>query len=154
MRRDFYYRIHVIPIHLPPLRERKADIPLLVEHFLKAYPSNKRFEYMDSEMLHAFMLYDWPGNVRELQNVLYQYLSLGTARLGDTVIGETTAQAAASEAPEDSLTLAGSAFPFREGLPAERLEEEQLETRPDGGQPRYGQAYPVQENERFRPGKE
>ena len=47
-----------------------------------------------------------PGNVRELQNVLYQYLSLGTARLGDTVIGETTAQAAASEAPEDSLTLA------------------------------------------------
>ena len=105
MRRDFYYRIHVIPIHLPPLRERKADIPLLVEHFLKAYPSNKRFEYMDSEMLHAFMLYDWPGNVRELQNV-YQYLSLGTARLGDTVIGETTAQAAASEAPEDSLTLA------------------------------------------------
>ena len=106
MRRDFYYRIHVIPIHLPPLRERKADIPLLVEHFLKAYPSNKRFEYMDSEMLHAFMLYDWPGNVRELQNVLYQYLSLGTARLGDTVIGETTAQAAASEAPEDSLTLA------------------------------------------------
>ena len=106
MRRDFYYRIHVIPIHLPPLRERKEDIPLLVEHFLKAYPSNKRFEYMDSEMLHAFMLYDWPGNVRELQNVLYQYLSLGTARLGDTVIGETTAQAAASEAPEDSLTLA------------------------------------------------
>ncbi|MFR5647608.1 MAG: sigma 54-interacting transcriptional regulator [Bilophila wadsworthia] len=105
MRRDFYYRIHVIPIHLPPLRERKADIPLLVEHFLKAYPSNKRFEYMDSEMLHAFIL-DWPGNVRELQNVLYQYLSLGTARLGDTVIGETTAQAAASEAPEDSLTLA------------------------------------------------
>ena len=77
-----------------------------MEHFLKAYPSNKRFEYMDSEMLHAFMLYDWPGNVRELQNVLYQYLSLGTARLGDTVIGETTAQATASEAPEDSLTLA------------------------------------------------
>ena len=106
MRRDFYYRIHVIPIHLPPLRERKSDIPLLVEHFLKAYPSNKRFEYMDSEMLHAFMLYDWPGNVRELQNVLYQYLSLGTAHLGDTVIGETPGQAAsASDAPEEALSL-------------------------------------------------
>ena len=105
-REDLYYRLNVVSIFIPPLRERKADIPLLVEHFLKAYPSNKRFEYMDSEMLHAFMLYDWPGNVRELQNVLYQYLSLGTARLGDTVIGETTAQAAASEAPEDSLTLA------------------------------------------------
>nr|WP_294510098.1 sigma 54-interacting transcriptional regulator [uncultured Bilophila sp.] len=106
MRRDFYYRIHVIPIHLPPLRERKSDIPLLVEHFLKAYPSNKRFEYMDSEMLHAFMLYDWPGNVRELQNVLYQYLSLGTAHLGDTVIGENPGQAAsASDAPEEALSL-------------------------------------------------
>ncbi len=106
MRRDFYYRIHVIPIHLPPLRERKSDIPLLVEHFLKAYPSNKRFEYMDSEMLHAFMLYDWPGNVRELQNVLYQYLSLGTAHLGDTVIGENAGQAAsASDAPEEALSL-------------------------------------------------
>ena len=106
MRRDFYYRIHVIPIHLPPLRERKSDIPLLVEHFLKAYPSNKRFEYMDSEMLHAFMLYDWPGNVRELQNVLYQYLSLGTAHLGDTVIGENPGQtASASDAPEEALSL-------------------------------------------------
>ena len=106
MRRDFYYRIHVIPIHLPPLRERKSDIPLLVEHFLKAYPSNKRFEYMDSEMLHAFMLYDWPGNVRELQNVLYQYLSLGTAHLGDTVIGENAGQAtSASDAPEEALSL-------------------------------------------------
>ena len=106
MRRDFYYRIHVIPIPLPPLRERKSDIPLLVEHFLKAYPSNKRFEYMDSEMLHAFMLYDWPGNVRELQNVLYQYLSLGTAHLGDTVIGENAGQAAsASDAPEEALSL-------------------------------------------------
>ncbi len=106
MRRDFYYRIHVIPIHLPPLRERKSDIPLLVEHFLKAYPSNKRFEYMDSEMLHAFMLYDWPGNVRELQNVLYQYLSLSTAHLGDTVIGENPGQtASASDAPEEALSL-------------------------------------------------
>ena len=104
MRRDFYYRIHVIPIHLPPLRERKSDIPLLVEHFLKAYPSSKRFEPMNSDMLHAFMLYDWPGNVRELQNVLYQYLSLGTARLGDTVIGERRDLSA--EPGEETLTLA------------------------------------------------
>lgn len=104
MRRDFYYRIHVIPIHLPPLRERKSDIPLLVEHFLKAYPSSKRFETMNSDMLHAFMLYDWPGNVRELQNVLYQYLSLGTARLGDTVIGERRDLPA--EPGEEALTLA------------------------------------------------
>ena len=151
MRRDFYYRIHVIPIHLPPLRERKADIPLLVEHFLKAYPSNKRFEYMDSEMLHAFMLYDWPGNVRELQNVLYQYLSLGTARLG-TVIGETTPHRRPLPKPR-RFDAGGSAFPFREGLPAERLEEEQLETRTDGGQPRMDRRT-CSENGKISPGKE
>lgn len=153
MRRDFYYRIHVIPIHLPPLRERKADIPLLVEHFLKAYPSNKRFEYMDSEMLHAFMLYDWPGNVRELQNVLYQYLSLGTGAAGRYRHRRDHRTGGRFRSPGRFPDAGGSAFPFREGLPAERLEEEQLETRTDGGQPRYGQAYPVQENERFRPGK-
>lgn len=105
MRRDFYYRIHVIPIQLPALRERKSDIPMLVEHFLKAYPSNKRFEHMDGEMLHAFMLYDWPGNVRELQNVLYQYLSLGTARLGNMVIG-TGPDSPSNDQVEESLTLA------------------------------------------------
>ncbi|MEG1610923.1 MAG: sigma 54-interacting transcriptional regulator, partial [Bilophila sp.] len=104
MRHDFYYRIHVIPIHLPPLRERKADIPLLVEHFLKAYPSNKRFRHMDSEMLHAFMLYDWPGNVRELQNVLYQYLSLGSAHVGPTRIGIPTGQTS-DPAPDSDLPL-------------------------------------------------
>ena len=79
-----------------------------MEHFLKAYPSYKRFEYMDSEMLHAFMLYDWPGNVRELQNVLYQYLSLGTARLGDTVIGESATNALAGTT-EDIQELKGKA---------------------------------------------
>ena len=47
-----------------------------MEHFLKAYPSNKRFEYMDSEMLHAFMLYDWPGNVRELLHVVDRAIAL------------------------------------------------------------------------------
>ena len=86
MRQDFYYRIHVIPIYLPPLRERKADIPLLVNHFLRAYPSPHP-QHLDPELLKAFMLYDWPGNIRELQNVIYQYLSLGTVRLGDRTIG-------------------------------------------------------------------
>lgn len=102
MRHDFYYRIHVIPVHLPPLRERKADIPVLVEHFLKAYPSNKRFRHMDSDMLQAFMLYDWPGNVRELQNVLYQYLSLGSAHIGSTLVGIPSGQ---TPAPDNDLSL-------------------------------------------------
>lgn len=109
MRSDFYYRIHVIPINLPPLRHRKTDIPLLVQHFLKSYPSNKREECMEETLLQAFMLYDWPGNVRELQNVLYQYLSLGTARLGTTVVGQPEETALPLEG-QKNLALAVAAF--------------------------------------------
>jgi len=69
-REDLFYRIHVIPIELPPLRERKEDIPLLADYFLKKYSQglNKTIEGLSPEALHKMMLYDWPGNVRELEN--------------------------------------------------------------------------------------
>ena len=75
MRSDFFYRVHVIPIHLPPLRQRKEDIPLLIEHFLKAYDRKMR-PPIDDEIMEALSAYDWPGNVRELQNVLYRFVTL------------------------------------------------------------------------------
>jgi transcriptional regulator with PAS, ATPase and Fis domain len=71
-RDDLYYRINVIPIVLPPLRERKNDIPLLVRHFLNAEHNRhngKRPELSD-EALAAIMDYSWPGNVRELENAI------------------------------------------------------------------------------------
>ena len=78
MRNDFFYRIHVVPIHLPPLRERKSDIPLLLEHFMEQKNNHPDFPVIDSVANEAFLKYHWPGNVRELQNSLSRYLTLGS----------------------------------------------------------------------------
>ncbi|MCP4405618.1 MAG: PAS domain S-box protein [bacterium] len=77
MREDFFYRIHVIVITVPPLRTRKEDIPLLLEHFLKQYSENVPPAQLPARVLEAFYEYDWPGNVRQLQNTLSRYLTLG-----------------------------------------------------------------------------
>jgi two-component system response regulator AtoC len=71
-REDLYYRLHVIPIALPPLRERQEDIPLLVEHFLEqlSVEMEKPLEGVSAEAMEFLMTYHWPGNVRELRNVL------------------------------------------------------------------------------------
>ena len=77
MREDFFYRIHIIPIHLPPLRERKEDIPLLIEHFMQNQPPSKNLPTITVAVMEALTSYDWPGNVRELQNTLHRYVTLG-----------------------------------------------------------------------------
>lgn len=71
-REDLYYRINVIPILVPPLREREGDIPLLVEHFLRLYcaANKKPAKQVQPEMMEIFESYSWPGNVRELENVI------------------------------------------------------------------------------------
>lgn len=78
MREDFYYRIHIIPVNLPPLRDRRLDIPLLVEHFLNSYGDEAlKHHPLPAAVMSKLMRYDWPGNVRELQNVLHRYVTLG-----------------------------------------------------------------------------
>ena len=71
-RRDLYYRLNVLPITVPALRERQEDVPLLAEHFLKLYSAemNKKITGFSSEAMEILMRYEWPGNVRELQNVI------------------------------------------------------------------------------------
>ena len=76
IREDFFFRIHVIPIKLPPLRDRSEDIPLLMDHFLMQSGKNKPMPHIPHKVRKAFMAYSWPGNVRELQNVLNRYLAL------------------------------------------------------------------------------
>ena len=78
MREDFYYRINVFAIHLPPLRRRKEDIPLLIDHFIKSYPGKSlKIKRISPAAMEAFQQYDWPGNVRELQNAVHRYIALG-----------------------------------------------------------------------------
>jgi len=71
-REDLLYRLNVVPIEVPPLRERVADIPLLVEYFIDRFAkrAGKKFKTIDKKSLKAFQSYVWPGNVRELQNVI------------------------------------------------------------------------------------
>jgi len=83
MREDFFYRIHIIPINLPPLRDRIEDIPLLAEHFLKKMAQDGEITELNGEMMEALFYHSWPGNVRELQNVLQRYITLGYFSLLD-----------------------------------------------------------------------
>ncbi len=76
MREDFYYRIHIIPIQLPPLRERKEDLPLLIHHFLQIYSNGKTIPSIPENMMNSMQQYNWPGNVRELQNTIHRYITL------------------------------------------------------------------------------
>ena len=77
-RQDLFYRLNVYPIHLPPLREHREDIPLLVDHFLRRFGAtlNKPSITVKSQALELMMQYDWPGNVRELENILQRAILL------------------------------------------------------------------------------
>jgi DNA-binding NtrC family response regulator len=91
-REDLYYRLNIINIHLPPLRERKEDIPLLAEHFIVKYAQEnaKTITGMDSKFLKYLMDYDWPGNVRELENSILRatLLSIGEVLTPDLLPAE------------------------------------------------------------------
>lgn len=77
-REDLFYRLSVVPVHLPPLRERKEDIPLLVEHFLHKYnkKAKKNVENVSPRAVKALTEYDWPGNIRELENTIERAIVL------------------------------------------------------------------------------
>ncbi len=83
-RSDLYYRLNIFPIQLPPLRERKEDIPVLASHFIKLHTKKigKRIDSLSSRVLEQLMRYDWPGNIRELENILERSVLLAT---GDTI---------------------------------------------------------------------
>jgi two-component system response regulator PilR (NtrC family) len=75
-RADLFYRLNVIPIKLPPLRQRRDDIPLLVDHFLKRHAENNPPKTVSKEGMELLLKYDWPGNVRELENVMERAMIL------------------------------------------------------------------------------
>jgi PAS domain S-box-containing protein len=85
MREDFFYRIHIIPIYLPPLRERKEDIPLLMEHFLQKISGKGKVRQLPGNAIDAMLRHQWPGNVRELENALQRYVELGYIEFPETL---------------------------------------------------------------------
>jgi formate hydrogenlyase transcriptional activator len=87
-REDLYYRLNVFPVHCPPLRERKEDIPILVRHFLKKHEGKmvKKISNVESKVIDALIMYDWPGNIRELENLIERAMILSpgnTLEAGD-----------------------------------------------------------------------
>ena len=86
IREDFFYRIHVIPVYLPPLRIRRDDIPLLVDYFVEKFGKGKRPQLLSPRVMEALKAHDWPGNVRELQNTVYRYLTLNTLDFAGTAL--------------------------------------------------------------------
>ncbi len=85
LREDLFYRLYVIPITVPPLRERKEDIPLLVDHFIKvlSHRAKRRVCGITSPALELLMAYNWPGNVRELENTIERAMALGKGEMID-----------------------------------------------------------------------
>lgn len=77
MREDFFFRIDIVPIDLPPLRERREDIPLLIDHYLREFAEGGNPPVLPGRVLESLYKYDYPGNVRELQNILRRYLTIG-----------------------------------------------------------------------------
>jgi DNA-binding NtrC family response regulator len=115
-REDLFYRLNVIPIALPPLRERRTDIPLLVEHFLSKHGEPGRTRRIAPDALEALVAYGWPGNVRELESVIERTLLLAE---GDVIRFEDLPAAVRMR------TRAGSGIPVE--IPDEGLDLEELE---------------------------
>jgi len=112
-REDLYYRLHVINIFLPPLRQRKDDIPLLAQHFLEKYgkENNRPGMEITSDALDLMMDYDWPGNVRELENVMERAVVLSSGvRIGAELIPEHIRTAPAFHIPKFVVPPEGISF--------------------------------------------
>src|SRR3546814_19114470 len=77
-REDLYYRLNVVPVHIPPLRERRDDIASLCDHYIRRYAADRRVAppEMSAEAMAALQAHDWPGNVRELRNVIERVMIL------------------------------------------------------------------------------
>ena len=96
---DLYYRLNVIPIEIPPLRERRDDIPILIDHFVEKHRqrTGKRVDRVEPDVLETLQRYDWPGNVRELENTIERAVVLSTGPVmamgAISLIGATSAGA-------------------------------------------------------------
>jgi transcriptional regulator with PAS, ATPase and Fis domain len=112
-RKDLYFRLNVVTVHLPPLRERRSDIPMLVHHFLNRYAPGTHLPITPAAMK-CLLQYDWPGNVRELENCIARAVTLGDQHVidvQDLPPAIRTEQAASSEiTAQDASSLSTTAL--------------------------------------------
>lgn len=103
-RQDLYFRIGVITIHIPPLRERKGDIPLLAEHFLNniGMKLGKTIKNIDPKVMDVFINHSWPGNIRELSNVIERAINMAQ---GDTITMDLLPPALTNEISSDNISV-------------------------------------------------
>jgi DNA-binding NtrC family response regulator len=130
-REDLYYRLHVVPIGVPPLRERKSDLPDLAAHFVRRYAQEfkKDVRGLSRGALLALDRYDWPGNVRELENIVERSVALATRPvigLDDLPLDLAMHEAAASRAEGEPgpLTLKEARDRFEQAYVLRALERE------------------------------
>jgi two-component system response regulator PilR (NtrC family) len=112
-REDLYYRLHVITVQLPPLRDRRDDIPLLMQHFLEKYGRENQKTNLEvtPEALDLLMDYDWPGNVRELENVIERAVVLSTgSRIDADLIPDTVRSSRRFQMPQFVVPPEGISF--------------------------------------------
>jgi DNA-binding NtrC family response regulator len=112
-REDLFYRLHVINVYLPPLRERKEDVPLLAAHFLEKYGEENRKAGLElgGDALDLLMEYDWPGNVRELENVIERAVVLSSGpRINADLIPENVRSSPSFHIPRFVVPPEGISF--------------------------------------------
>jgi two-component system, NtrC family, response regulator AtoC len=126
-RKDLYFRLNVVTVHLPALRERRSDIPMLVHHFLDRYAPGTNLQVTPAAMK-SLLHYDWPGNVRELENCIARAVTLGDRQVIDvndlppTIRSEQPAAAAMT--PQDSASLSTTALAEMERMTILRVFEQ------------------------------
>jgi formate hydrogenlyase transcriptional activator len=106
-RTDLYYRLNVFPVRMPPLRERRDDIPLLVRHFVQEFSRrmNRSIETIPSETMSMLVRYDWPGNIRELQNVIERAVIVSAGPVLKVQMDDLRTRIPSAEAPNSGSTL-------------------------------------------------
>ena len=116
-REDLFYRLNIIPINLPPLRERKTDIPLLANHFLKQLNGTAESKTISEEAMRFLVNYSWPGNIRELSNFVERMLVLS---LGSTITPRDLPEKILGDTPKEKWPTLNTE---EEGNPAQMLQQ-------------------------------
>jgi len=126
-RKYLYFRLNVVTVHLPALRDRRSDIPMLVHHFLDRYAPNDNLQVTPAAMK-SLLQYDWPGNIRELENCIARAVTLGDRRTIDVIdlppAIRSDQGSSVTASPQDSASLSTTALAEMERMTILRVFEQ------------------------------